>query len=99
VTDYEHGDAFAFCNLHKNPCTVTDLRDAPRRRIDLGGKDGLDRVQNHEIRLQLIDHLHDLLQHDFGIDEYAVRIKLEPVRPHLELEGRLFAAHIEDLHM
>lgn len=95
VTDDEDRCSGRFGVFEQRCRTFADLRNAPGRRFDDVGIDGLDRVYDHQVGPLLFDLGQNIFQQSFGIDQTPFVADAQTQGPHLDLLGRLFARNIE----
>ena len=95
VTDDEDRRSGRFGVFEQRCRAFADLRNAPGRRFDDVGIDGLDRVDDHQVGPLLFDLGQNIFQQSFGIDQTPFVADAQTQGPHLDLLGRLFARNIE----
>ena len=97
MPDDKAGEALGFCALHQGHCTILHLTDAARTAGKIAVEHGLDRVDDHNVGLQLIDALQNIIEICLGKNEDIALVHTEPLRAQLQLAGALLPCHIENL--
>ena len=68
-----------------------------RRRGQLLGIDGLNRIHDDRRRLDLLNGFENVLEGRFSEDEEVLAADAKPFTPHLDLPGGLFTGDIQHL--
>ena len=92
----EHGDLLLFCNGKQPGGTLLDLTDRAGRGRNVHTAHGLDGVDDHKIRLFLLDQAADLVHIVFGSQIDVFLRDLQPGGTQLDLTHRLFTGDIQD---
>ena len=96
VTDEERGDPEPLGEHHEAGAALAYLRDAPRRGLELGQEDGLDRIHDERAGLHVVELGLDRGEVGLRPEEQAVCGDPEPLRAHLDLCRRLLRRHVQD---
>ena len=88
VADEQHRDTGALGIVLEFGSTLADLADTAGRRVDILGGDGLDGVDNQQVRLHSVDMLEDALR-----DRLADHIQFGGRR--LEVGGKSVGPHLD----
>ena len=72
------------------------LRDPARCAVDVRGCQGLDGVDDEEVRLELVDGAEHDSQIRLRREVEGVRHRVDPLCPQSDLRGRLLSRHVED---
>ena len=83
---------------HQQRSALAHLRNTTRRRLQLLGKNGLDRVHDHNLRLLVPGGGHDALDAGLGHDLQFVFRQAKPAGAHGDLLLRLFTGDIQRRH-
>src|SRR5688572_2432259 len=95
VTDEDCGDVLALRGEEKLRSRLANLPDAAGSRLELQREDRLDRVNDHEARLQPDDFLEDALDTRFRQQVQRGRPDAESVTAALDLMLGLLARRVE----
>ena len=95
VADQENRDAAAFSHHHKSAGRLAYLADASGRRFQRRGEDGLDRIDNQSLRLEVLHLNEDFFQGSFCEDVKTLGIYPHSGAAEFYLAGRLLGGNIE----
>ena len=99
VADDKRGDIHGFSKLHHRHGTVFHLADAAGRGGDVVIVHRLYRVNDQNIRFQILHALCNGVDIRFCKDEKIVTRYAEPLRAHFELALAFLTCHIQDLRV
>ena len=97
MADDEGGDAVRLGDAQEVDGALAHLRDTARRALHVRLEDGLDGIDDEQLRLDVLDMRLDHLEVRFADDEQIVGESLQAVGAHADLPRALLARHIEDL--
>ena len=97
MADDEGGDAVRLGDAQEVDGALAHLRDATRRTLHIRLEDGLDGVDDEQLRLDVLDMRLDRLEIRLADDEQIVSKRLQAVGAHADLPRALLARHVEDL--
>ncbi len=95
VADQHGGDAALFGDRDQCGCHLAHLRHATRRAVDVGDRHGLNRVDDQQRGIDVVEVLQDGPDVGFGREEQVRRECLDAPGPKPHLRGRLFAGDVE----
>ena len=99
VADDKRGDIHGFCKLHHRHGAVFHLTDAAGRGGDVVIVHRLYRVNDQNIRFQILHALCNGVDIRFCKDEKIVTRYAEPLRAHFKLALAFLTGHIQDLRV
>ena len=85
MPDQDRRDAALFGGADEYPCNLTYLRNAARRTVDFGGRDGLDRVNDDQAWVDLFDVGEYRCEVGFGSQHQVVVKCADALRAHSHL--------------
>ncbi len=95
VPDDAGGDALALGDLHQLTGALAHLADRAGGRLEGGGEDGLDRVDDEEVGLEVAHALADDLEGGLGEQVEIVGRHPEAGGAQFDLAQRLFGGHVK----
>jgi hypothetical protein len=96
VADDDHGDAAGFGQADQVHAAIAQLRHRPRRGGQSGLVNHLHRIDDHHIRMHLIDLMGNPLNIGFSEHQKIFRIGSQPSGSHGDLLSRFFAGDVEN---
>ena len=96
VAHQEHGDLLLLGHCQQAGRTLLDLADGAGRGRNIGAAHGLDRVDDHKVRLLFLDQAADLVHVVLGGKVDVVLGQVKAGSPQFDLPHRLFAGDVED---
>ena len=97
MSDDEERDIACLGELEDACRALAHLGQRTDGRLDGFGADGLNGINDHDLRLQLFDLLQNALQRSLGRNIKVLCVAGQPLRTQLELTNRLFARGVESL--
>ena len=94
VANDKYRRAVALGIFEKRRCALANLRYTTCRRVDKVGIDCLNRVDNHEVGLQLIDLGDDIFEQGLGVDDTLLVADADARSSELDLLGRFLARNV-----
>ena len=95
MADHKHRDIVGFRNIQKTGGALFDLGHRAGRRVDVGAAHGLDGVDDHKPRLQLLDQAADLVHIALGCQQDVILGHVQTHRTQLDLPHRFLAGDIQ----
>ena len=95
MADENHRHAGHFRIVKQHCRHFLNLRNRACGRIDIGGKHGLNRVHDHQVRLQRIRLRNDVAYVCLTVNEAVGVISAKPVGTHFHLPRALLARHVQ----
>ena len=95
MSNDKYGDAFGFCCTHEFYGAFTYLRYTPGSALNIGTEHGLNRVDDEEHRLLILDMYTDCIEIIFADDEKLICNRTKAVCTHANLTRTLLPCDIE----
>ena len=96
VANDKNRNVLAFGDLHQLRGNLSDLRHAPNRTVDIGCLHGLDRIDHHVFRIQIVNRCPNAVHTGLRVDVEVIAGYCQPFGTHFDLRTAFFARNIQD---
>ena len=95
MTHDKNRDSKNLRQLHEDPCRLTDLRNAARRRVNGLTVHRLDRIDDYDLRFAPLQDFPDVTKICLAEDQKVISCFSDPVCPDLDLLGGFLSGNIK----